>query len=245
MENLLEVNNVYAGYLQDLNILQGINFRIAPGELVAVIGPNGAGKSTLAKTIFGLLTPNQGKIVFKGKNIAGLKSDQIVRQGMCYVPQIANVFASLTIEENLEMGAFIRNGSLKQDKDRIYTMFPRLGERRRQKAGTLSGGERQMLAMGRALMLDPDLLLLDEPSAALSPILVNTVFDQIKAINQSGKAIVLVEQNAKKALMMADRGYVLESGRDRFEGTGEDLLNDPKVGQLYLGAAYHGSGDQH
>jgi neutral amino acid transport system ATP-binding protein len=235
---LLEVENVYAGYVQDLNILQGINFRIAPGELVAVIGPNGAGKSTLAKTIFGLLNPNQGKIIFKGENIAGLKSNQIVRRGMCYVPQIANVFASLSVEENLEMGAFIRNGSLQSLKDTIYNMFPRLAERRRQRAGTLSGGERQMLAMGRALMLDPDLLLLDEPSAALSPILVNSVFEQIKAINQTGKSIVLVEQNAKKALLMANRGYVLESGKDRFEGTGEQLLNDPKVGELYLGTAY-------
>lgn len=238
MGNILEVENVYAGYVQDLNILQGINFRISPGELVTVIGPNGAGKSTLVKTIFGLLTPNQGKITFKGKNIVGLKSDQIVKLGMCYVPQISNVFAALTIEENLEMGAFISRGSLKKQKERIYTMFPRLGERCHQRAGTLSGGERQMLAMGRALMLDPDVLLLDEPSAALSPILVNSVFEQIKAINETGKAIVLVEQNAKKALMMADRGYVLESGCDRFEGTGKDLLNDPKVGQLYLGAAY-------
>jgi neutral amino acid transport system ATP-binding protein len=238
MNNLLEVDNVYAGYVQDLNILQGINFRVAPGELVAVIGPNGAGKSTLAKTIFGLLTPNQGKIVFKGENITGLKSDRIVRKGMCYVPQIANIFPSLSVEENLEMGAFIRSGSLQSLKDFIYTMFPRLAERRRQRAGTLSGGERQMLAMGRALMLDPDLLLLDEPSAALSPILVSSVFEQIKAINQAGKAIVLVEQNAKKALMMADRGYVLENGCDRFEGTGQDLLNNPKIGELYLGAAY-------
>lgn len=240
MNNLLEVDHVYAGYVQDLNILQGINFCVAPGELVAVIGPNGAGKSTLAKAIFGLLTPNQGKIVFKGENITGLKSDRIVRRGMCYVPQIANIFPSLSVEENLEMGAFIRSGSLQSLKDFIYTMFPRLAERRRQRAGTLSGGERQMLAMGRALMLDPDLLLLDEPSAALSPILVNTVFEQIKAINNAGKAIVLVEQNAKKALLMADRGYVLESGRDRFEGRGQELLNNPKVGELYLGAAYKG-----
>ena len=238
MTNLLEVEGVYAGYVQDLNILQGINFRIAPGELVTVIGPNGAGKSTLAKAIFGLLTPNRGQILFKGENIAGLRSDQIVRRGMCYVPQIANTFSSLSVEENLEMGAFIRQGSLKSLKDTIYTMFPVLAERRRQRAGTLSGGERQMLAMGRALMLDPDLLLLDEPSAALSPILVNNVFEQIKAINQAGKAIVLVEQNAKKALMMADRGYVLESGRDRFEGPGQELLDDPKVGELYLGVAY-------
>ena len=235
MSNLLEVTNVYAGYIPDLNILQGINFRIAPGELVAVIGPNGAGKSTLAKTIFGLLNPNQGKITFKGEDISKLKSDQIVQKGMCYVPQISNVFATLSIEENLEMGAFILSGSLDSLKDKIYTMFPILGKRRKQKAGTLSGGERQMLAMGRALMLDPDLLLLDEPSAALSPILVNNVFEQIKAINQAGKAIVLVEQNAKKALLLADRGYVLENGKDRFEGEGKSLLNDPKVAALYLG----------
>ena len=235
-DNILEVENVYAGYIQDLNILQGINFRVARGELVAVIGPNGAGKSTLAKAIFGLLTPNQGNIRFQGQNIGGLKSNQIVRKGMCYVPQIKNVFPSLSVEENLEMGAFIRQGSLKSLKEQIYQMFPRLKERREQKAGTLSGGERQMLAMGRALMLDPDLLLLDEPSAALSPILVNGVFEQIKAINRMGKAIVLVEQNAKKALMMADRGYVLENGCDRFEGTGTELLNNPKVGELYLGS---------
>ena len=157
---------------------------------------------------------------------------------MCYVPQITNVFASLSVDENLEMGAFIRTGSLKSLKDTIYSMFPKLGSRRRQKAGTLSGGERQMLAMGKALMLEPDLLLLDEPSAALSPILVSSVFEQVKAINQTGTAIVLVEQNAKKALAMADRGYVLENGKDRFEGTGAELLNDPKVGELYLGAAF-------
>lgn len=233
--SLLELKDVHAGYIKDLNILQGVNFRIYPGELVAVIGPNGAGKSTLAKTIFGLLTPNQGTITFKGEDITRLKSDQIVRRGMCYVPQIANVFSSLTVEENLEMGAFIRNAALKPLKQQIFTMFPRLAERRRQRAGTLSGGERQMLAMGRALMLEPDLLLLDEPSAALSPILVNSVFEQIQAINQTGKAIVLVEQNARKALAMAHRAYVLDSGRDRFEGPGQELLNDPKVGELYLG----------
>lgn len=237
-QDLLTVTNVYAGYVKDLNILQGINFRIAPGELVAVIGPNGAGKSTLAKAIFGLLTPERGQIVFKGQDITGLKSDKIVRKGMCYVPQISNVFASLSVSENLEMGAFIRSGSLNSLKQKIYEMFPKLGSRREQKAGTLSGGERQMLAMGKALMLEPDLLLLDEPSAALSPILVNSVLEQVKAINQTGTAIIMVEQNAKKALAMADRGYVLENGRDRFEGRGEDLLNDPKVGELYLGAAF-------
>ncbi|MGI0489326.1 ABC transporter ATP-binding protein [Pantanalinema rosaneae CENA516] len=233
---LLDVQDVYAGYVKDLDILQGINFKIYPSELVAVVGPNGAGKSTLAKTIFGLLTPHQGSILFQGKQIAGLKSNQIVQRGMCYVPQIANVFSSLTVEENLEMGAFVRDVPLQPLKEEIFIRFPRLAERRKQRAGTLSGGERQMLAMGKALMLKPTLLLLDEPSAALSPILVNSVFEQIKQINQGGTAIVLVEQNARKALEMADRGYVLEAGRDRFEGRGIDLLNDPKVGELYLGA---------
>jgi neutral amino acid transport system ATP-binding protein len=233
---LLQVEDVYAGYIQDLDILQGVNFKIYPGELVAVIGPNGAGKSTLAKTIFGLLIPHRGKINFKGENIAGLKSNQIVQLGMCYVPQIANVFPSLTVEENLEMGAFTRSTSLKPLKQQIFDTFPILAERRRQRAGTLSGGERQQLAMGRALMLQPDLLLLDEPSAALSPLLVNSVFERIQQINQTGTAIALVEQNARKALAMADRGYVLDTGRDRFEGPGPDLLNDPKVGELYLGA---------
>jgi neutral amino acid transport system ATP-binding protein len=235
MDNLLEIQDLYAGYIKDLNILQGVSLIIAPGELVVVIGPNGCGKSTLLKTIFGLLTPNQGTINFKGKTLVGLKSEKIVQQGLGYVPQIANVFPSLTIEENLEMGAFLTSGSITSEKEVIFNMFPRLAQRRRQKAGTLSGGERQMLAMGRALMLKPDLLLLDEPSAALSPILVGDVFAQIKAINQSGTSILLVEQNAKKALLMADRGYVLESGRDRYQGKGSELLNDPKVAALYLG----------
>lgn len=234
---LLQVEDVYAGYIKDLDILQGVNFKLYPGELVVVIGPNGAGKSTLAKTIFGLLTPHRGKILFKGDNIVGLKSNQIVQRGMCYVPQVANVFPSLTVEENLEMGAFIRGGSLKPLKERIFQLFPRLLERRRQKAGTLSGGERQQLAMGRALMLQPSLLILDEPSAALSPVLVSSVLELIQQINQEGVSIILVEQNARKALAIADRGYVLESGRDRFEGPGSALLNDPKVGELYLGAS--------
>lgn len=238
MSYLLEVEDVYAGYIKDLNILQGINFRIEAQELVTVIGPNGAGKSTLAKTIFGLLSPNQGKIIFKGENIARLKPNEIVKRGMCYVPQIVNVFPSLTIEENLEMGAYTLSGSNKKQKELIYTMFPKLKERAKQSAGTLSGGERQMLAMGRALMLDPDLLLLDEPSAALSPILVNNIFEQIKAINSTGKAIVLVEQNAKKALMMAHRGYVLENGKDAIEGEGKELLNNSQVAQLYLGVTH-------
>lgn len=238
MSELLTVKDVYAGYVKDLYILQGINFSIQAGELVAVIGPNGAGKSTLAKAIFGLLTPSHGDIHFNGENIGGLKPNEIVQRGMCYVPQISNVFAALSVEENLEMGAFICKGSIKSLKDKIYTIFPVLAQRRRQKAGTLSGGERQMLGMGRALMLDPDLLILDEPSAALSPLLVTSVFEQVQAINGTGKAIILVEQNARKALEMAHRGYVLENGRDRVMGSGQELLNNPQVGQLYLGAAY-------
>jgi neutral amino acid transport system ATP-binding protein len=236
---LLIVQDVRAGYIPGSDILNGINFVVQPGELVAVIGGNGAGKSTLAKTIFGLLTPNSGTITFKGEQIGGLKSDRIVQRGMCYVPQISNVFKSLTIEENLDMGGFIRSSDLQQLKQKIYTMFPRLAERRKQRAGTLSGGERQMLAMGKALMLDPELLVLDEPSAALSPALVTDVLKQIRAINETGTAIVLVEQNAKKALAMSDRAYVLDTGIVKHEGVAADLLKDPKVIETYLGVGGH------
>ena len=234
---ILEVQDVYAGYVPGLNILQGVNLSVAPGELVAIIGPNGAGKSTLAKAIAGLLTPNQGAIIFQGENIGHLAANEVVRQGICYVPQISNVFRTLTVEENLEMGAFILDAPLKPLKQKIFTMFPRLAERRSQQAGTLSGGERQMLAMGKALMLEPKLLVLDEPSAALSPLLVMGVFEQIRAVVNSGTAVVLVEQNAKRALEMADRGCVMEAGCDRFTGAGVDLLNNPKVAELYLGAS--------
>ena len=236
---ILEVDSVHAGYVPGLDILQGINMKLASGEMVAIIGPNGAGKSTLAKTIAGLLTPHTGEIRLKGKNIAGLKANQIVDQGVCYVPQVSNVFKALTVEENLEMGAFIRKVNLEPLKEKIYVTFPRLKERRKQLAGTLSGGERQMLAMGRALMLDPPVLILDEPSAALSPILVDDIFAKIQEVNAAGTSIILVEQNAKKALAMSHRGYVLDSGRDRYEGPGPELLNDPKVGALYLGGGSH------
>jgi neutral amino acid transport system ATP-binding protein len=236
---LLEVKSVRAGYIPGVDILNGIDFRIDAGELVTVIGGNGAGKSTLAKTIFGLLVPHTGEITFQGEKISGLKSDRIVQRGLCYVPQIANVFRSLTIEENLEMGGFLGKIDLKAAKSRIFEMFPRLAERRKQRAGTLSGGERQMLAMGKALMLSPKLLLLDEPSAALSPLFVTDVLKQIKTINDSGTAIVLVEQNAKKALAICDRGYVLDTGIAKFEGTGADLLHDPKVIESYLGVGGH------
>jgi neutral amino acid transport system ATP-binding protein len=234
-EPLLRVESVFAGYVPGLDILQGTNLYVAPGELIAIIGPNGAGKSTLAKCICGLVPPHTGQIMFQGQSVAKLKPNEIVARGMCYVPQIANVFRSLTVEENLEMGAFVRTVPLGPLKQKIYDAFPKLAERRKQQAGTLSGGERQMLAMGRAMMLDPKLLILDEPSAALSPILVDEIFTKIKDINQSGVSIILVEQNARKALAISDRGYVLDSGRDRYEGPGSQLLNDPKVGALYLG----------
>jgi len=232
---LLHVENVFAGYVPGLDILQGINLKLFAGEIIAIIGPNGAGKSTLAKTICGLLSPHTGTIHWRGQNISGRKPNEIVTQGVCYVPQLSNVFRTLTVEENLEMGAFIRDIPLGDLKSKIFTTFPRLADRRRQQAGTLSGGERQMLAMGRAMMLEPGLLILDEPSAALSPMLVDDILAKIREINAQGTAIVLVEQNARKALAMANRGYVLDSGRDRFEGPGSQLLNDPNVGALYLG----------
>jgi neutral amino acid transport system ATP-binding protein len=237
---VLDVQEIYGGYIKDLDILQGASMKVHAGELVTIVGPNGAGKSTLAKAIFGLVTPHTGQILFNGQNIVGLKPDRIVQLGMGYVPQIANVFRSLTIDENLDMGAFIGvDQNLKARKREMYDRFPALVPKRGQSAGTLSGGERQQLAMAKALMLNPTLLVLDEPSAALSPIMVANVFEQIQQIRSEGTAIILVEQNARQALKMSDRGYVLESGRDRFEGRGEDLLNDPKVGELYLGVTSH------
>jgi neutral amino acid transport system ATP-binding protein len=237
---VLDVQEIYGGYIKDLDILQGASMKVHAGELVTIVGPNGAGKSTLAKAIFGLVTPHTGQILFNGQNIVGLKPDRIAGLGMGYVPQIANVFRSLTIDENLDMGAFIGvDQNLKARKREMYDRFPALVPKRSQSAGTLSGGERQQLAMAKALMLNPTLLVLDEPSAALSPIMVANVFEQIQQIRSEGTAIILVEQNARQALKMSDRGYVLESGRDRFEGRGVDLLNDPKVGELYLGVTSH------
>ncbi|MEE3718468.1 ABC transporter ATP-binding protein [Tumidithrix elongata RA019] len=232
---LLAVKEIVAGYVDGVDILQGVNLIVKKGELIAVIGANGAGKSTLAKMVFGLVPVRSGEVTFAGQAIAGLKPEQIVRLGISYVPQIANVFPSLSVSENLDMGAYLSTGDLKQLKQKIYDTFPTLAKRHNQKAGTLSGGERQMLAMGRALMLEPRLLILDEPSAALSPLLVQDIFDLIQSINAAGTSIILVEQNARKALAIADRGYVLDTGRDRFEGKGSDLLNDPKVAELYLG----------
>jgi neutral amino acid transport system ATP-binding protein len=237
---ILTARDIVAGYVDGVDILQGANLSVYEGELVTVIGSNGAGKSTLAKTIFGLVPVRSGEILFGDRNLIGLKPEQIVRHGISYVPQIANVFPSLSISDNLDMGAYTREGNITAVKNKIYDAFPVLAKRRNQRAGTLSGGERQMLAMGRAMMLEPKLLILDEPSAALSPILVQDIFNLIQQINQAGTSIILVEQNARKALAIADRGYVMHLGKDEFTGKGGDLLNNPEVAELYLGVGNFG-----
>ena len=232
---LLNVEQVTGGY-GDTEILRRLSMTVGADEVVSIIGPNGAGKSTLMKTVFGLLHPREGQITFDGHDISNMAPHQIVRLGMCYVPQVANVFTTLTVEENLEMGAYALDaGEINASKQRVYEMFPKLRERRRQLAGKMSGGERQMVAMGSALMLNPRLLLLDEPTAALSPKLVDEIFERIAHINSTGIAVMMVEQNARQSLAMAHRGYVLANGENRQEGTGRELLDDPNVGQLYLG----------
>jgi ABC-type branched-subunit amino acid transport system ATPase component len=230
---LLEVQHVSSGY-GEMRILHDVSIRVASGEAVTLIGPNGAGKSTLLKTIFGLLVPTQGRILLDDVDIAGTKPPSLVRRGMSYVPQVENVFPSLTVQENLEMGAFVRH-DFAERLDEMYAFFPTLGQKRKQRVGSLSGGERQMVAMGRALMLDPRLLLLDEPSAGLSPRLVGIVFEKMAEINQAGVALLVVEQNARAALRLSHRGYIMAGGRVRLEGKGEQLLRDEAVGRLYLG----------
>jgi ABC-type branched-subunit amino acid transport system ATPase component len=231
---LLDVRQVSSGY-GEMGILHDVSMRVEPGEVVTLIGPNGAGKSTLLKTIFGLLTPTAGRVLFQDTDITGVKPPLLVRRGMSYVPQVDNVFPSLTVQENLEMGAFVRQDGLAQRLEDILALFPALRLKRKQKVGSLSGGERQMVAMGRALMLDPTLLLLDEPSAGLAPRLVGLVFEKIAAINQTGVALLIVEQNARESLRLSHRGYVMASGQVRLEGRGAELLQDEQVGRLYLG----------
>jgi ABC-type branched-subunit amino acid transport system ATPase component len=233
--NILEAENITAGYTTEVNILNDVGIRLKSGEIVSVIGPNGAGKSTLLKTIFGILKPVNGKIRLKDEDITGLKPDKVAQKGISYVPQVDNVFPSLTIQENLEMGAFIREDDYSQRLNEIYELFPVLAERKKQKAGQLSGGQRQMVAMGRALMVDPQVLLLDEPSAGLSPKLVDVIFEKIMDINKTGVSMIIVEQNAREALKMADHGYVLAMGRNVLDDTGQALLANEEVGRLYLG----------
>ena len=232
---ILEAENITAGYTTEVNILYDVGLRLKSGQIVSVIGPNGAGKSTLLKTIFGILKPTNGNIRLKDEDITGLKPDKVANKGISYVPQVDNVFPSLTIQENLEMGAFIRNDDYSPRLNEIYELFPILGERKKQKAGQLSGGQRQMVAMGRALMVDPQVLLLDEPSAGLAPNLVEMIFEKIIAINKTGVSMIIVEQNAREALKMANHGYVLAMGRNVLDDTGEALLANEEVGRLYLG----------
>jgi len=268
---LLEVRDLFAGY-GETEILHGVSVDVSEGEIVLVIGPNGAGKSTLIKTVIGILKPKKGRVTFRGNDIAGQNPEDLVPEGLAYVPQVRSMFPNLTVFENLEMGAITRrpgwirrtaerlapfapwrilrgNGErtmapklsrLSREEfqarvDHITTIFPNLSGKLRARAGSLSGGEQQMVALGKALILDPVLLLIDEPSAGLSPKLVTLIFRKIEEINEHGTAILMVEQNAKKALGIADRGYVLEMGRNRFQGSGQSLLHDPEVGRLYLG----------
>jgi neutral amino acid transport system ATP-binding protein len=231
---ILETEGLVAGYVPEVDILNGVSITVREGEIVTVIGPNGAGKSTLIKSIFGLLPPRNGRVVLRGEDLTGKPPHEITQSGMSYVPQLDNVFPTLSVDENLEMGA-LDHSRAKERMSVMYEIFPRLGERRTQDAGTMSGGERQMLAMGRALMPDPQVLLLDEPSAGLAPAFVEAIFEKVEEINKHGVTIVMVEQNARRALGMSNRGYVLDLGQNRFEGPGKELLEDPKVADLYLG----------
>ena len=232
---ILECNGIAAGYVKGLNILQGVDLVVSEGEIVSIIGPNGAGKSTLLKAIMGLINVSAGRFYINGFDKTNLSTHKIVNQGIGYVPQVENVFPSLTIEENLEIGAWSLNKSRKSTIKKTLEDFPMLNERRKEKAGNLSGGQRQILALARSLVTSPKLLLLDEPSAGLSPVAINEVFTTIKEINDKGVSILLVEQNAKRALSFSNRGYVLDQGRNAYQGEGSDLLNDPRVVDLYLG----------
>ena len=231
---ILRIRDLDAGY-GDLQILSDVILDVADGEYVTIVGPNGAGKSTVMKTVFGLTTHMDGTVEFEGEPIQGLAPEQIIREGIGFVPQNDNVFPGLSVRENLEMGAYILDEVPEDQIETIYDRFPILRERSEQKAGTLSGGQRQMVAMGRALMLDPDLLLLDEPSAGLAPDLVADMFDRIDRINESGTAVLMVEQNAKEALRRCDRGYVLVNGENRYTDRGDVLLADEDVRRDFLG----------
>ncbi|MGA0270470.1 MAG: ABC transporter ATP-binding protein [Ilumatobacteraceae bacterium] len=232
---LLIADGLDAGYLPGINILNDCSLELFEGELVGIVGPNGAGKSTLVKAMFGLVNIRKGSVQLRGEEITNMKAHSLVSRGIGYVPQTNNVFPSLTIEENLEMGTFIDPSRFAERLEVVGEMFPKLIDRRDQRAGSLSGGERQMLAMGRALMLDPSVLLLDEPSAGLSPALQDEVFVRCHKINRAGVSIVMVEQNASRCLQICHRGYVLDQGTNAYTGTGRDLLTDPKVIELYLG----------
>ena len=237
---LVELRQLVAGYLPGVDILRGVDLALHTGEMIGIIGPNGAGKSTLLKALFGLLEVRSGDVIYKGESITGVGAHELVARGVGYVPQLNNVFSALTVMENLEMGVYLEPDKASERMERVVELFPRLGERLGQRAGLLSGGERQMLAMGRALMMNPEVLLLDEPSAGLSPVLQDQVFARARDINGSGVAVIMVEQNARRCLQICHRGYVLDHGRNAYTGTGKSLLNDPKVIELYLGTLARG-----
>ena len=234
-EIVIEVKDLVAGYLPGVNILNGTNFHADKGELIGIIGPNGAGKSTLLKAIFGLVKVREGSITLNGESIVGLKSNQLVTKGVGFIPQNNNVFPALTIEENLQMGACQEPEKYSERLYFVVSIFEELGKRLKQRAGSLSGGERQMVAMSRALMMNPTVLLLDEPSAGLSPVRQDEAFLRVSDINKAGVTCIMVEQNARRCLQISDRAYVLDQGKDAVVGTGRELLNDPQVIGLYLG----------
>jgi ABC-type branched-subunit amino acid transport system ATPase component len=235
VERVLQTTDLHAGYLPGVNILNGCNVHVDKGELVGIIGPNGAGKSTLLKAIFGQVNIRGGSVELNGQDITGLKADKLVSRGVGMVPQNNNVFPTLTIDENLQMGVYQKPKLYKERLAFVTDLFPELGKRLKQRAGSLSGGERQMVAMSRALMMDPTVLLLDEPSAGLSPVRQDETFINVAQINRAGVSVMIVEQNARRALQICDRGYVLDQGKDAYEGRGRELMNDPKVIELYLG----------
>ncbi len=235
MTAVIETKNLVAGYLPGVNILNGTDMHVNQGELVGIIGPNGAGKSTLLKAIFGLVNIRSGSIVLQGDDVTGSKAFQMVRKGVGFIPQNNNVFPSLSIRENLEMGGYQAPKEIPERIEFVVSVFPDLSKRLSQMAGSLSGGERQMVAMGRALMMDPKVLLLDEPSAGLSPVRQDEAFLRVSEINKAGVTILMVEQNARRCLQISDRGYVLDQGKNAVTGTGRELLRDPQVVNLYLG----------
>ncbi|MBN9605930.1 MAG: ABC transporter ATP-binding protein [Actinomycetales bacterium] len=232
---VVHVDDVTAGYLPGVNILNGCSLTAHEGELIGIIGPNGAGKSTLLKAIFGQVNIRSGSVTLDGEDITGLRANKLVGKGVGFIPQTNNVFPSLTIAENLQMGLYQQPGLYEERLEFVTGIFAELGSRLGQRAGSLSGGERQMVAMGRALMMDPKVLLLDEPSAGLSPVRQDEAFIRVSEINKAGVTCIMVEQNARRCLQICDRGYVLDQGKDAYHGSGRELLNDPKVTELYLG----------
>ena len=241
---MLSLENVVAGYIPGVDILNGVNLRVEPGEMVCLVGPNGAGKSTVLRTVSGLLHPTTGRVLFNGEDIGGLRADIVLRKGIAHVPQGHSVFPKMTIHENLLMGAYTLKdqGVVHARLDKVYNLFPMLKERAHEKAGNLSGGQQKVLEMGRALMLEPPLMLLDEPSLGLAPKTMASLFETITALNRTGLTILMVEQNARQGLAASHRGYVLELGKDKFEGKAQELLNSPEMAKLYLGGSTEDEG---